>query len=155
MERGHYKNYELTINVTVPDLNSVHLSGSGRIEVNDFTSQNDLEIDISGSGQIDLNAFSGAEKMYVDISGSGTVTAYDEMTSLKKLNINISGSGGYKGFPVKSDECKINVSGSGTCQVSVRNTLEVSIGGSGVVYYRGNPSITSHTNRAGSIVDAN
>lgn len=155
LEKGRYKDYELTVNVTVPNINAIYLSGSGQISVNDFTNQNDLVLDLSGSGRIDLNTFSGTEKMDIDISGSGTITGYNKLTSLKEVNIDINGSGGYNGFPVMSDVYKINISGSGTCQVSARNALEVTVKGSGIVYYRGNPSIMDHTNRAGSIINAN
>lgn len=155
LEQGRYRNYELTINVTIPNLNSIYLSGSGKIVVDNFSNQNKLSVDLSGSGEIDLNDFANVENMDVDISGSGTVTGYHQISSLKKLDLRISGAGVYNGFPIQSDECKINMSGSGTCQVFVRNTLEVSIGGSGKVYFKGNPTIMDHANRAGSIIDAN
>ena len=155
LDKGRYRDYELTINVTVPDLNSIYLSGSGHITINDFVNQSDLVLDLSGAGQIDLNTFSGTENMDIDISGSGIITGYNKLSSLREVNLRINGSGSYHGFPIMSDVCKVNISGSGTCQVSVRNTLEVSIGGSGTVYYKGNPSIKDHTNRAGNIVNAN
>ncbi|MBK8501175.1 MAG: DUF2807 domain-containing protein [Saprospiraceae bacterium] len=155
LENGHYKDYELTIHVTIPNLNSIALSGSGHVVVNDFTNQDDLAIDLEGSGRIDLNTFSGTENIDIDISGSGTVNGYKQLSSMKDIHINISGSGDYHGFPIKTDECHINITGSGNCNVSVRNSLEVTIKGSGTVRYRGNPTITDYTNKAGSIINAN
>ncbi len=155
LEKGNYQNYELTIYVTIPNLNAVYLSGSGEVNVNDFTDQSDLILDLSGSGHIDLNNFTGTENLEVDISGSGIITGHDHLPSLREVDIKITGSGEYHGFPIMSDICKINMSGSGTCQVAVRDTLEVRISGSGIVYYQGSPTIMDHTNRAGSIIDAN
>ena len=154
-EKGRYKDYELTINITVPNLKSISLSGSGHITVNDFIDQSELDIDLSGSGQIDLYRFTGPKNMDVDISGSGTITGNSEIPLLQNANIKISGSGRYDGFPIMSDDCKIKMSGSGNCNVSVRNTLDVTISGSGTVYYRGNPTVMDHTNSAGHIIDAN
>lgn len=155
LEKGSYKDYELTIYVTIPYLNGIDLSGSGEVIVNDFTDQSDLNLELSGSGHIDLNNFSGTENLDIDISGSGIITGYDQFSSLRNLDIKITGSGEYQGFPIMADLCKIHMSGSGTCQVAVRNSLEVRISGSGIVYYQGNPTIMDHTNRAGSIINAN
>ena len=152
---GSYRNYELNIEVIVPNLEEIALSGSGHIHVNDFTGQYNLDVDLSGSGQIDLHSFYGTENMDIDIKGSGRIKAYKSFPSLRNLDINISGSGGYQGFPVMSDVCDIKISGSGICQVSVRNTLDVTISGSGTVHYKGNPTVTSHTNTAGGIFNAN
>ena len=155
LERGRYKDYELTIHVVVPHLEYVALSGSGHIAVNDFSDQTDLDVNLDGSGQIDLNSFSGIDKMDIDISGSGKISASKAFPSLRKIDINISGSGSYEGFPVMSDACEINMTGSGTCKVSVRNSLDVTIKGSGLVYYKGHPNVIDNTNSAGGIINAN
>jgi hypothetical protein len=154
--RGCFDNYELTIMVTVPDLETVRLSGSGNITVNDFTGQNnDLELDISGSGEMFLNTFNSPNNLNVNISGSGAITFYEEITGVNKLDLRISGSGEFYGFLVNADECKIKVSGSGDCEVSVNDELDVNISGSGNVYYKGNPTLTQHISGSGTLINAN
>jgi hypothetical protein len=151
-----YKNYELTIFITVPNINAVSLSGSGSITINDFTGQqNNLSLDISGSGSIFLSAFDGAQNMSVEISGSGAITASADIPTLKTLDIKISGSGNYDGFSITSDDCDINIPGSGNCKVTVNNHLDVKISGSGNVFYKGHPSITSNITGSGELIDAN
>jgi len=152
---GCYDNYELSFEITVPNINEIDLSGSGNIIVNNFSNQGDLSIDIEGSGNITLNTFDGAENLSVDISGSGKIEGNADFSDLKTLAINISGSGDYTGFPIQTDECEINIPGSGNCSVYVRDVLVVNISGSGNVLYKGNPAITSNITGSGSIIDAN
>lgn len=155
-DKDCYKDYDLTIFITVVNINEIALSGSGSITVNDFTGQqNNLSLDISGSGSIFLSAFDGPQDMTVDISGSGTIEASADIATLKNLDIKISGSGNYDGFSISSDNCDIDIPGSGNCKVTVNNSLDVKISGSGSVFYKGNPSITSNITGSGEIIDAN
>jgi len=153
--RGCYDDYELTLNITVPDLNEVLLSGAGDITIGDFTDQGDLDLNISGSGEITLNSFSGTQNLDVDISGSGEVQANSSFPSLKRIDLKIGGSGKFNGFPLETDECYIIVPGSGDSYVHVNDKLDVNISGSGTVYYKGFPAITEQITGAGSIVNSN
>lgn len=156
LDHGCYDDYDLTIYITVPDLNEVHLSGAGHITVNNFDNQEeDLDIAISGSGSISLSQFNGPENMAVRISGSGTISANGNIPTMKSLDIKISGSGNYWGFPISADHCTISIPGSGNCQVVANQTLDVKISGSGSVYYKGHPTVTSDISGSGSVVDAN
>ena len=150
-----FDHYELIVNITTPDIEKVFLSGTGVITINNFSDQSDLNLIVSGSGRINIGAFSGCENLSINISGHGDILADSEFTSLKNLDIVISGSGDYKGFPISTDECDINLSGSGNCEVFVREKLDVKISGSGNVYYEGNPSLTMNISGAGNVVNAN
>lgn len=153
--RGCYNDYELTLNITVPDLNEVLLSGAGEIIIGDFLDQADLDLYISGSGEIVLNSFSGTQNLDVNISGSGEVQANSSFPSLKRIDLKISGSGQFYGFPLETDECYIKVPGSGDIYVHVNDKLDVNISGSGTVYYKGLPAITEQITGAGSVVNSN
>jgi hypothetical protein len=150
-----YDKYELTLHITVPNISDISLSGSGTIQINNFSNQDNLSLDISGSGDIDINAFSGAEKLTVDISGSGAVTGNSELVDLNDLDINISGSGNYNGFPIITYDCGIKISGSGNCYVTVIDNLDINISGSGNIHYKGNPTINITNSGSGSIIDSN
>ena len=150
-----YKNYDLSIVITVPNINKVFISGSGDVELNNFINQNDLELDISGSGDITLNEFEGCENLEVNISGSGKVFGNSDLTALKRIDINISGSGTYNAYPIRTDDCNINIPGSGNCYIYVRSMLNVNISGSGNVYYKGNPTVTTNISGSGNVIDSN
>lgn len=150
-----FDRYELIVNITTPDIEKVFLSGAGNITINNFSNQSDLSLNISGSGTINIGEFSGCENLSINISGHGTIEGDSEFTELKKLDIGISGSGDYNGFPIRTDECDINLSGSGNCEVFVRERLDVNISGSGNVYYEGNPSLTMNISGSGRVVNSN
>ena len=120
--RDCFDSYELTVNITMPDIEKVILRGAGDITLNNFTDQEDLSLEIPGSGKIYLDEFGGCEDLSIKISGSGTIRANSEFPELKKLDIKISGSGDYDGFPISTDECDINLSGSGNCEVFVERS---------------------------------
>ncbi len=155
LEEDCYSNYQLSIDITVPDINKIDISGSGNIVVEDFTNQNDLDIDVSGSGNLTLNSFEGANDFNVDVSGSGTINAEKDISSVQNLDIDISGSGEYSGFRISGADCEVGVSGSGIVRLTAINTLDVTINGSGTVFYKGNPTITQNISGAGSLIDAN
>jgi hypothetical protein len=150
-----FNDYELSVNITTPNIEEIYLSGSGDITLNNFSDQEDLTLRISGSGSMDIGAFSGCEELSVNISGNGSIKGNSDFTELKKLSIGISGSGSYEGFPIRTDDCNIDLSGSGNCEVFVRENLDVKISGSGTVYYEGNPSVSLNISGSGKVVDAN
>ena len=150
-----FNNYDLTINITVPDIHAVSVCGSGDVVINDFINQNTLDLDVTGSGNIDFNAFEGAQNISATISGSGIIRGNQEIDSISKLDINISGSGDYKGYPVNSNDCEIKISGSGSCYVNVNDNLDANISGSGNVYYLGTPSININISGSGNLINEN
>ncbi|MFC2124689.1 head GIN domain-containing protein [Bacteroidota bacterium] len=155
LEKGCYDGYELTVNITVPDINDITLSGTGNITINDFTNQEDLFLSIPGAGDINLNSFTGSENLSINVSGVGTISANGEFPDLKRLNLKFSGSGNYHGYPIASDACEINIPGTGNCYVYVREILDIKIGGSGSIYYKGNPTITKDISGSGNVIDDN
>ena len=155
LEDGCYKNYQLTVYISTPILNSINISGSGNVTVNDFENQGDLSTSISGSGNMDLDTFAGTENLFVSISGSGTITGNHEFINLNNLNIKIAGSGTYNGYPIQAKQCDINISGSGNCYVYVRQNLNVDISGSGNVHYKGSPDIVKNITGSGNVIDEN
>lgn len=152
---GCYRDYDLEIDITVPNISSVEISGSGRVLVNDFTGQSDLSIGLSGSSRIELNKFEGTENLSIGISGSGKVTCNADFPDLDNLKVGVSGSGAYHGFPITTNTCKASISGSGKLHTHVNNTLKASISGSGKVYYKGNPTITRNISGSGRLIDSN
>jgi hypothetical protein len=110
--------------VTVRDLTSVDLSGSGSI------SGADLELDtlraaISGSGT--MNLAGSADQQEVDVSGSGRYEAGD--LSSRSVSIEISGSG--RAEVAASEQLRVDISGSGTVTYSGDPAIDQSVSGSG------------------------
>ena len=155
LERGCYTDYDLSVHITLPVLEEVHLSGAGNIVVEDFENQNEFKVTISGSGDIDLNEFKGADKLDVKISGSGHIYGNESFEDLEDMEVTISGSGTFEAYPIITKSCDIKISGSGKAYLFVDETLDVNISGSGKVYYKGYPSIDTNISGSGSIINAN
>ena len=146
---------ELEVEIKMPLLNELHLSGSGLIEVGDFQDQGNLDISISGSGDIKLNEFNGTEDIDVRISGSGELVAQKPITGIDRLNVEITGSGYYDCYEIETKELDARISGSGNIYTTVEDYINVRITGSGNLHYKGNPTIDANITGSGRIVDEN
>ncbi|WP_187696138.1 head GIN domain-containing protein [Xanthovirga aplysinae] len=141
----------ITIYITLPMLENLILSGSGKIfGETPFTESEILELDLSGSGEIDLEATS--KNIKGDISGSGKMLITGNSES---FDLNISGSGEFQGFGLQTHTSDINISGSGRSEIHVITQLNAHISGSGSIYYKGNPEITGKISGSGQIKNAN
>jgi len=101
---GAFNATELTVDVYMPEIKSINLSGTGNIKV--FSGESsELSISKSGTGNIDAQDF---EVQNVTISQSGTGNT--KIWATNTLNGSLSGTGNifYKGSPT------ININKTGT-----------------------------------------
>ena len=87
-------------------------------------------------------------------TGSGNVTVSDPI-SVDRMEISLIGSGGFYGFPLTASRCQADISGSGNCEITVKENLDVVVDGSGSVYYKGSPIIHEDITGSGRVVDTN
>lgn len=146
------RKYEgLTIDITLPSLRKVEVSGSGDVKTtNLFPEQGDLDLDISGSGNIDLEI--EADRIVSKISGSGDLEL-DGIANSQEFRV--SGSGSLRSYDMPTNDIEIRISGSGTARVLSEETLDVKISGSGDVYYKGSPAINVDISGSGDLHNAN
>ena len=111
--------------VTLKDLTSIELSGSGSVSGADLQ-VNALRVDISGSGT--MNLAGAADQQEVEVSGSGR----------------------YGAAELLSRSVTIEISGSGNATVAASDQLRVEISGSGTVTYSGDPRSTSRSAAPGA-----
>jgi hypothetical protein len=142
--------------LTVKDLNRVHLKGSGNFYISPIRS-NDMAVAVFGSGDVKIQGLE-ADSMSLDLFGSGNITIEDiavktANTDLKgsgdikldgKLDaqtISVSGSGKYLAGDLETNSADISIPGSADVTVWVNNDLQVKVNGSGDVSYYGSPQI--------------
>ena len=63
--------------------------------------------------------------------------------STGSLKASLAGSCKIEGEELKSETSKISISGAGKVTIHAEKELDVSIAGSGKVYYKGNPEISN------------
>ena len=104
-EGVNIKPTKLTIDVHLPELQSIHVSGVGNVKISDGNAS-DLKITLSGVGNIDAQEY---QVQNITIKNSGVGNA--KVWATNSLNGTLSGVGNiyYKGNP----EVKIQVSGVG------------------------------------------
>ncbi|MFT4660136.1 MAG: hypothetical protein ACI8XB_000394 [Patiriisocius sp.] len=128
-------------------LSSVTLDGSGDIDGGGLFGD-DIDISIDGSGDITLD-LEMEDKVYCEIDGSGDMLLTGTAEELE-LELNGSGSLDARHFPVNF--AYIMIHGSGEARVHALELLDVSIQGSGDVYYVGSPgTLTVDINGSGGI----
>jgi hypothetical protein len=114
------------VEVSVPSLAALDLSGSGNITVTGIKASR-LTVTLPGSG---------------DISASGSVT---------RLNISIDGSGNAQCSGLIARNVDVVVSGSGDIFVTATQSLDAKVAGSGAVLYSGNPQVTTSITGSGDV----
>ncbi len=144
----------VNIYITMPELNGLSVSGSGKAEILDAIKEADnFSLNVSGSGRI-VTAGLVADELNCNISGSGNVTI-GSSGSADRGEIIISGSGNYSGKDFEIDHLEANISGSGSCLCKAGDSLNARISGSGNISYFGNPRIDARTSGSGHVRAAN
>jgi hypothetical protein len=146
-ERSMRNTGDITIWVTVSELEEISVSGSGKIiGKNALTASDDLKLAISGSGSMQLDVTT--EELSCVVTGSGNMSLSGRADEQR---INISGSGDVRSYDLETKECVIRITGSGNSRVNVGDNLEATITGSGEVDYKGDPRIKSRIVGSGDV----
>jgi hypothetical protein len=117
----------MTIQVSVPSLTALTLSGSGNMSAAGIRASN-LSVTLSGSGVV---------------RASGTAD---------HVHVSLDGSGEAQFGQLVAREVRAELSGSGQIVVQATDTLRASVPGSGSVVYTGNPAhVTKNITGSGSI----
>jgi hypothetical protein len=112
--------------LTVKDLNTLKVSGSGDIKAQDI-STDELTVAVSGAGAVKISGKTDSQE------------------------IDISGSGDYRAEDLESKEAKVSVSGSGSAIVNVSGELDAKVSGSGSVEYVGDPTVNQDVSGTGEV----
>jgi hypothetical protein len=158
--------HPIEIAVVTPSVNNIELNGSGNVYCYGLSSE-ELILKLSGSGEINCTQIKSSSAM-LDLEGSGKIDCAADVENLSSQiegsgEIKIIGSALYSEFKVigsghqrasqlNTDVCIAYISGSGIIDTDVNNSLDVTIIGSGIVNYFGNPVITSYISGSGKIV---
>ena len=148
LKRGERLNDNVKISITGSGLESIQLSGSGRLEAqNGVLRTSESSVVLSGSGTVRVDA-EKLKELTAILSGSGTI---DLSGKGRKLDVVVSGSGDVKALDYAAQEVKINLSGSGNCEVDALKQLNAAITGSGNVQYTGDPEVRKRITGSGNV----
>lgn len=147
LEDNNYRSATLTVTIVTPDLSVIEASGAASVSVSGFTLAHNVEL--TGSGASAFKGDLSATEVILTMSGASSV---DLSGRADKLGIEGSGAIVLRllGFPVKT--CKVGLSGASVSEVSVSDSLEVTLSGGSVFRYKGNPVTRVVSISGGSII---
>lgn len=127
--RNQYiNNVNIEVNIVVPELNAITLSGSGDIDIENFKNSKSLKCNVAGSGNISFKNCSYTTSTFA-VNGSGNINA----------------------FSLTTNDAAVTVNGSGNVDVNCTGNLDVSIAGSGNVNYSGDAKVKQNIAGSGNV----
>lgn len=142
--------YDLTVEITAPNYESVNLVGVGSITTVGTIESDNIEFELEGTGEIDADIH--ANQLATNIIGTGDLTYTG---SVLNHYVSCSGQFTFNGYALETDHTSITITGIGDSYVTANETLTVNIEGTGNVYYHGTPVIDSSITGVGEIIDSN
>ena len=124
--------------------------GGGEVEVEAWTPSLDA-IRSDGSGTVEADGVA-ARAFTVSTDGSGGVRVRGQADT---LDLRSDGSGDAELAAFTARAALVNATGSGTVDVHAAERLDVKMGGSGDVRYRGEPRLTQQDDGSGEVERAN
>jgi hypothetical protein len=142
--------YELLIEVTAPDFDLIYAGTAASLETNGAILGDNIRIELVG--EISGSATFGMDSIFTSVSGKGNLNFSG---STKYHQLYLTGEADIAGFALSTDHTVIDLAGLAECEVTANERLEVTIAGSGNVYYKGNPQIDSNITGTGEIINSN
>jgi hypothetical protein len=133
--------------ITVKDLTSLELNGSGNATVGNLTTTSHA-VTLRGSGDVNLGLLQ-ASRLTVDGNGSGNIKVNGGKVDSQA--IRIFGSGSVNSPNLESQTASVSILGSGGVEVWAKTSLDVNIAGSGNVSYFGSPTVTQKIAGSGNV----
>jgi hypothetical protein len=142
--RHHAK---IVVNVTVRDLNSIKVSGSGGAFFDNGLVSNSLKLRVRGSGS--MHGKISVKELETLISGSGNIRLAGTAESSTS---KVSGSGNFVASDLVTSSSTVRVSGSGNAKINANDKVVAGVSGSGDVRYTGDTkSVKSATSGSGNV----
>jgi Putative auto-transporter adhesin, head GIN domain len=147
--RTYDEDASIRINVSGPAVNSFMLNTSGNIICTNDIMANNLFLRTSGSGDIVLQKVI-ATNIDAESTVSGRITSTGGVVTNEKLKTN--GSGKIDLSAIAANNVWARTIGSGDIKVRVSDHLDATIDGSGSVYFRGHPQVSTHIHGSGDVI---
>ena len=122
------------IHITTPALTKLYVSGSVKVKGDKIIKTDNLYIKVKSSGDVSLGV--DTEDLETIAKGSGNIQLFGRAAD---FDINLDGAGAIDAFALIAKNVDADVDGAGTCKINVSEKFKGDVGGSGKIYYKGNP----------------
>lgn len=140
---------KLEIVVDAKTLDALTIGGSGRMHAASLSARS-FNATIGGSGEIGIDKLD-ADALKATIGGSGKLEVGGRAD---RLAATLAGSGRLSAGQLQARDAQLTLQGSPDATVRVRDTLAVTIAGSGSVTYYGKPRVSQTTMGSGTVRSA-
>jgi hypothetical protein len=123
---------KILVYVTIKDVNSINITGSGDAFFKDGVTANSLKLSISGSG--DMTGKVDAKILESSITGSGDMKLSGRA---ENSTVKVVGSGDFTARNLLTVNSSVRVSGSGDAEINASEKVDAAVNGSGDVHYTG------------------
>lgn len=134
------------IAISMPAIRGANFSGACNATLTGFKSQSESDLILSGASICQYNG--ETRKMSVTLSGSSKITLSGSSGSVMA---KVSGASELHAYDLNASDFDADASGSSSLNVFASQTLRAVASGSSVIFYRGNPSVTSSATGASTI----
>jgi phage shock protein PspC (stress-responsive transcriptional regulator) len=134
-KRNPLKLEQLSIRITLPELERVEANGAGKVRFSDFT-EDDMEIEASGA--VEVRGEANVRNLTISLNGASELILQGEGNS---LDARISGASQLKAFGFRVRDADVRTSGASRANVHVTRRLEMREGIASKISYKGNPDV--------------
>jgi len=137
IQTGSYQSTTLQVEIEMPEIDSLRLSGATSGIIEDFSSSEPFVVELSGASSLEMGDMNVGD-FEVEVSGASTLTAEGSGNDLVSIvegasNLDLTD------FPVHNSE--LIVSGASQATVNMNGTLDATVSGASTVYYIGEPTM--------------
>jgi hypothetical protein len=145
----HVETGKTEVEVTLPELDSLDMRGSGDAREVALSGNHDFSLSISGSGDADVRG--SGKKVQVRVAGSGDVKF--EGGTANAIDIEVSGSGNVDAKALSAHDANVEVHGSGDVKTTLTGgSAQFSVYGSGDIDWYGTAAnVKQNTHGSGDI----
>lgn len=135
----------IKVELTMPELRRIKLSGACSAEASGF-SGNNLDIDMAGASDADLKV--DFDKVNIELTGTSDLVIAG---STDELKVDMSGTSSLDALSFESKNGDITTAGVSSAKVFITRFLEVQANGASDVKYKGDPKLDVDEGRASSV----
>jgi hypothetical protein len=130
-------NPTMKLYVSMKNIEELQVNSNGKIISENSLAANNLTLAVNGNGSMDVDV--KGDILKAEVSGSGNMSLRGYASNIDAL---VSGSGNLNGYTCPVTSAKVKVSGSGSCELTVSETIDAMVLGSGQVKHKGNTKNT-------------
>jgi hypothetical protein len=147
--RASLTNATLEASVTMPELDSLKLSGASKVRLSGFVSTDRIDVEASGASTLDGDLEAGSVDL--EVSGASRVALEG---SAGELSISGSGASTLDLGDFVIDKAEVDLSGASEATVNVGERIDpVDVSGASRLRYVGDPALGDVTTSGGGTVD--